>query len=358
MLSGFRAISIARWATLLIALMAVAPTAKSSTETHLTLKQCTPLPKPINMHGCTVARGRLFVIGGNDNKGYLETVYSAPIISPGELGTWREEESLPECRSYIQTSVECVNNRIYVIGGMNPVKNGKNSRTATRDILWTNVRADGLLEPWRRTPCGTETATVCGVTCSTDNAIFYIGGKNSKVSNVVYRCELARDGQPGPWLPVGATPEPRWFHAGALMNGRVYIWGGIPTRKNNPVIPDVYSAPVTSDKKLGPWRKESDLPSPFYSSASIGANNYLVSAGGRYVNAYPTNAIWYTSLEDGQPKKWNLVKSDLKAMVYHALALDRSSSTVYIVGGQNKKNRLPANDETLLNTVQAFQLPH
>jgi len=339
-----------------LAMGILAPFMAVAQQPEMKLKACTPLPVPLNMHGCTVAQDRLYAIGGNNATGYLTTVYSAPITAPGELGQWRKESDLPEPRSYIQTSVATIGNRIYIVGGSNTKSESQNS-TKERDVLWANVNADGTIPAWNRAPSGEAVASVCGVTCSVGNAIFYVGGKPlTAVSDRVMRSYIGPDGKPGPWDTIAVMPEPRWFHGGALLGERLYVWGGIPKAGNNPVLGQVYSSSLVGGARLGPWREEAALPQPMYSAAYCGENGYLVSAGGRYENAYPTNAIWYTRLEGDAVKKWHLVRSDLQAMVYHALAIDKRFSTVYIVGGQ-RKSMPGVSDENYLSTVQAFQLP-
>src|SRR5262249_53312969 len=80
------------------------------------LKQCTRLPSARQMHGCAVIGTRLYTFGGAVNlTGWENSVISADILADGNLGTWREERAMPERRSYIGTSIELVNNRIYII---------------------------------------------------------------------------------------------------------------------------------------------------------------------------------------------------------------------------------------------------
>ena len=73
------------------------------------------LPVPLFHHGMTVARGRLFVAGGQRVGDFTDAVVSAPIREDGSLGPWREEPSLPEPRA--RHSLVARGAELWVLGG-------------------------------------------------------------------------------------------------------------------------------------------------------------------------------------------------------------------------------------------------
>lgn len=57
--------------------------------------QTTPIPDPRQMYGTAVLGDYLYVIGGNNKNGYLNTVLKASIMPDGTLGKWTFTTPLP-----------------------------------------------------------------------------------------------------------------------------------------------------------------------------------------------------------------------------------------------------------------------
>jgi hypothetical protein len=352
------------WLSLVFALnfcvgTSVAQNLPQSTPPPFALLSCTRLPIPRQMHGAAVVGARLYVMGGISNVGgWTPSVISAPIMQGGALGSWRDERPMPEMRNYISQSVEVVNDRIYVVGGgVAPTTNTlEKDLVRANDVLWTQVNADGTLQEWRRSAPFTQTPTSCIATSSNDKHLFVLGGSaESGILDQTWVCDLASDGSPTNWRAASPLPTPLWFHGAAILEDRLYVWGGLTARSKEAINSKVYSALVNDDGTLGVWREETPMPAATYSSAFCGFNDYLVSIGGRYKGAIFTNAIWYARLQNGQVGQWNVLNTNLEARVYHALGLDKLHGYVYIMGGQYKD----ANTQgfgRMLATVQAFQI--
>ncbi|MFP2907034.1 hypothetical protein ACLESD_18705 [Pyxidicoccus sp. 3LFB2] len=78
-------------------------------------KESGTLPVPLFHHAMTVARGRLFVAGGQQLTGFTDAVTSAPIREDGTLGPWRQEAALPSPRAW-HSLVSTVED-LWVVGG-------------------------------------------------------------------------------------------------------------------------------------------------------------------------------------------------------------------------------------------------
>lgn len=333
----------------------------SSTPKPFSLLRCTPLPAPWQMHGAAVVGQRLYVMGGIRNVGgWTTAVVSAPILAGGTLGSWREERPLPENRSYISQSVEVVNDRIYIIGGATaPTTNTlEENLQRANDVLWTRVQSDGTLGEWQRSQPFTMTPTSCIATSSNDKHLFVLGGRTQEgISDKVFVCDLGQDGSPQHWRATSPLPTPLWFHGAAILEDRLYVWGGLTQPSKDAINPKVFSALVREDGAIGPWQEETPMPAATYSSAFCGFNDYLVGVAGRYQGAVYTNAIWYTRLHAGRLGAWAVLNTDLEARVYHALGLDKIHGYVYITGGQYKDINVPQGAMgRLLANVQAFQI--
>ncbi len=331
-----------------------------STPQPFSLMRCTPLPMARQMHGAAVVGNRLYVLGGIEHVGgWTGSVISAPILKGGALGPWRQERPMPELRNYISQSVEVVNDRIYVVGGgvVETTNTQEDQLTRAKDVLWTRVNRDGTFQRWWRSEPFTETPASCIATASNEKHIFVVGGSlETGVSDRVIVGDFAPDGSPFRWRNAASLPLPLWFHGAAILEDRLYVWGGLTEKSKDAINEKVYSAAVLDDGQLGPWRQETPMPAPTYSSAFCGFNCYLVGVGGRYKGAVYTNAIWYARLEaDGRVGAWQVLTSDLESRVYHALGLDKLSGAVYVMGGQYKDANTVAFGR-MLASVQAFQI--
>lgn len=322
------------------------------------LKQCTELPEGRQMHGAAVIGPRLYVFGGATNQGGWEnSVISAEITSDGNLAPWRVETAMPERRHYISASIEVVNDRIYVVGGaLAEARDSKEETTRrTQTILWTAVRPDGTLEPWKTSEPFPGTARSCLATSSNDRFIYIIAGATPQgITNTVLRAAIGPDNSPGQWAEVSKLPTPLWFHGSAILDNTLYVWGGLTARESTNTNPNIYAAQVMPDGSLGAWQTIGSMPVPVYSSAFCGFNDYLVCVAGRYAGGVTTNAIWYSRLEGGRPGQWQFLNSDIEARVYIGLGLDKTRGWIFMPGGRfrDEKNTVGF----LGKKVQGFQV--
>ena len=242
------------------------------------------LPTPTMMHGCAVVGKRLYIIAGNfdpsaagrpEPGGWTADVWSAEISSQMQLANWRKEQPLPERRAYITNAVQVVNDRIYVVGGSTAAEqNSTEDQTViTQDVVWTTVGADGVLAPWKRSQPFPGRSISCTSTCATDRSLLVLGGHSmQEVSDVVLAAHFAPDGSLGNWREVAKLPTPLWFHGSAILEDRIYVWGGLTTQKASDTSDKVYSAQLAPDGRIGAWEPETPMPyGGVYSSAFSGS---------------------------------------------------------------------------------------
>ncbi|MGI8905314.1 MAG: Kelch repeat-containing protein [Candidatus Sumerlaeaceae bacterium] len=324
------------------------------------------LPVPTMMHGTAVVGSRVYIFGGNFEQapgsggGWINDVYSAPVQGQGTLGEWRKEEPLPERRAYIGNAVQVINNHIYIVGGsVFQAQNSADNGVQSQDVLWTTVGADGKLSTWQKSQPFPGQSVSNTSTCATDKNLFMLGGHNDQiVSDAVLVCDVGEDGAPVNWRQAAKLPTPLWFHGSAILEDRVYVWGGLPTQESKIVSGKVYSAPVGANATIGAWQEEAPLPYPIYSSAFTGFNDYLIGVSGRYVGGLPTNAIWFARLQNKKVTAWQFLNTDLQARLYCALGLDRTKGWVFITGGLDRRttNLKRGPEAPVVDLVQAFQL--
>jgi hypothetical protein len=329
------------------------------------LPQVGRLPEKRMMHGCAVVGKRMYVMGGhletqNNANLWANDVKSAEIQANGRIdGPWRREPDLPTYMAYLMQAVQVVNNRIYIIGAntfANPTAD-ENTTKHSQEAVWTTVGSDGVLSPWRKSVPFPGEPLSFTATCSSEKNLFIMGGTGqAQVLDQMLIADIAEDGTPGNWRTGTKLPVPLWFHGSALLDNRIYVWGGLPTTKSDTVNTSIFSAPVSEKGEIGAWRRETTaMPTGMYSSAFCGFNDYLICVAGRVKDAQPVNVIWFTRLASGQPGAWQSLNTDLQARIYHPVGLDKSRGWVYVVGGLDRRQKalLPC---TFLDTIQAFQL--
>lgn len=348
-------------------LLVLAPPLRAQEGPELSIPRVGVLTVPTQMHGTAVIGQRLYLIGGETQEGWSNSVASAPIAADGRIGSWRTESPLPVRLAYIGNSIEVLNNRIYLIGGITATRpdTRETSMVRSRDILWTETGPDGSLRPWKKSPPFPGPHLGFMATASTDRHLLVTGGSTSQgVFNSLYVADFAPDGEPVNWRSAGKLPIRLCQHGAAVQGDRIYVWGGLKSRKNSSHITldpadintRVWSAPLNGDGTVGAWREEAPMPAPTFGSACSGFNDYLVNIGGRYQDKRPTNGIWFAHLENGRVGEWKFVKTDLEARVYHSLGLDQSQGRIFVTGGQKKT--APGNQPIArLNDIQAFQIP-
>lgn len=313
------------------------------------------------MHGAAVVGRRLYVIGGRvQREGWSKLVFHAEIQAEGKLGPWKEERSLPEFRAYIGNSVEVVNDRIYVVAGSIPPSANVPDDSETKhadNVLWSRLGPDGALSEWKHSTPYPGTPVTCAATCSSDKQLFVLGGLDMKSSSDrVLVADFAPDGAPVNWREARKLPLALSFPQAALLEDRIYVWGGLPTGKNQRPNGMTYSATVDSNGQIGEWQKEQALPFPFYAAAFCGLNDYLVAIGGRYTGSVPSSDIWYNHLDNEKTTQWQPLKSDLELAVYRAIGFDKAHGVVYVTGGLHK-NLTGGGPGTGSEMVSAFKLP-
>ena len=303
--------------------------------------QTTPLPEGRQMHGAAVWGDYLYVIGGHrllDQ--YSNDVEKAHILEDGQLTQWEDAAMLPDKRVYISNSTLAVNGCIYVIGGFNGDYN-------TNTVLWTRVLQNGDLEGWRNSSPFPGDGLSCLTATATPGHIHVIGGYTSGnlPSSKVYTGRLASNGDIAQWVEGPALPEPMWFHHATAAGGRIWVWGGLTTPRNNSVSRNVYSAPVLASGRIGGWRKEPvTLPVGFYRGACASVGDYLLTFSISYAGGNVSSDCAYARITQNGITSWNIIDTRLPSRLYVTAAADYARGNIYIPGGRssvgNKTNLL------------------
>lgn len=195
----------------------------------------TALPVGLSGHAATFASlagttNLVYVTGGADSTyAPRTTVYVAPVLSAGQLGTWTAATPLPAARAFHAAVVATPSNStvtgpgyLYVLGG---------------------------------------DSTAAGAPVST-----------------VYKATLDPTGAVTAWAPTTSLPMPLHSLGAVIFNGNVYVAGGSTT--GNVPVAAVYRAPISPTGDLGPWVALTALPFKRSYCGLVNFGLYLYVFGG------------------------------------------------------------------------------
>ena len=233
-----------------------------------------PLPDDVWLSQAIVTKNRVYLLGGR-NTGVSSAVYTAPILSDGTLGSWSTASSLPTNTSHSQAIV--TKNRVYLLGG------SSNGGNASSTVYTAPILSDGTLGSWSTAsplPAGVSESQAI----VTKNRVYLLGGINSSGNpSTVYTAPILYDGTLGSWSTASPLPTGVYGSQAIVTHNRVYLLGGLV---NGSYSYYVYTAPILSDGTLGSWSTASYLPDAFYHSLAIVTKNRVYLLGGSSSDVY------------------------------------------------------------------------
>jgi len=208
------------------------------------------LPAPVWLAGGVVVGNYLFVVGGSDSANQpVSSVLSAPISSPGVLGTWSTTLPLP----VEVTWVRCVSdgNQLLVHGS---------DQSATTSTVYVGTVSGGAITAWAQaspipTPAWNDAMGFAG------GALFHLGGWTPGTTTVYHsevHANVLSAGNLTTWSNVTPLPGPRAALAAAVgPGGWIYAIGGVGS------VPEstVYYA-LASGGAIGSWLTTTAMPVP------------------------------------------------------------------------------------------------
>lgn len=175
-----------------------------------------------------------------------------------------------------------------------------------------------------------------------DDFVYTIGGRNEKdhISQSIYQAQFTGDGDIPTWHRLEDIPTPLYAHDAAILNGYVYIVGGVDQHEKD--VDTVYYAPILSDGKLGPKHLTTKLPRTLRLHSVVAYQHWLYVIGGKD-NLNKARAEIYKAevMSDGRLTGWvwlaDLPDSPTNPQPkprYHSEALVRQGKLV-ILGGRD-----------------------
>ena len=230
----------------------------------------TRLPTPVYLQATVATQSHIYVIGGWDGSQTRSEVWRAAFTSGG-VGAWEKISNYPNALD-LHAAV-LINNRIYVVGGWS-------GTSGLRKVYYAEVQPSGLGE-WTVAP--DLPIKLFRHSVAAYNDVLYVTGgyDESDAHASVYYAKVNLDGSLSPWQQTTAMPNPRYYHATLVHDGRLVILGG----KNDATeYNSVYAASINASGALGAWSAEPNLPESLYRFAAVTVekfgSDFIYLAGG------------------------------------------------------------------------------
>lgn len=247
--------------------------------------QAPDLPYRLTHSQAIVHKNRVYLIGGQEHPepfatGYnSNTVFSAPIHSDGNIGTWVIEPPLPftgACSTYI------VNDQFVVTNKRNLCYSKFN--TDSRLSSWVNVPEQGFSKLYNQHGIGTSgrAKLVC-----VKNKLYYIATYHPPGTVVdCYVADLDPNGVPGDFVNLNSSlgVPSGYLSWGELcvVDNVIYHFGGTEAPYPEPgwfTNKNIRASVIQEDGSLGPWGIVGTLPEMFYANSMCMVNSkiYFIS---------------------------------------------------------------------------------
>jgi Kelch motif protein len=228
-------------------------------------------------HSSVVLGNWLYVFGGRNSSGDLDTVERASIQPDGSLAPFAPVSgvTLQIARS-AHTSV-AVGNSLYIVGG-------QGGGAPLGSVERANISATGSLGPFSVTADPVLTIPRAGHTSATlGNVLYVIGGlgNSSEILNRIDGASVNADGAVAAFSAIAGLTLgiPRAFHQSAVLGNSLYVFGGTGVAGDSPT---VERALIKPDGSLGQFSLVSGvmLDTARDSYASVAVGNYVYALGG------------------------------------------------------------------------------
>jgi len=265
-----------------------------------------PLPEPKINAACAVVGGKIYVIGGNNNR---NTIYEySPITN-----TWTKKANLPGNGQVYESGAAVVYDKIYVVS---PPSNYLVMVYDPSSDSWTSESGSEM--PTHRDGM---------IFIAVDEMIYAIGGTGS--SQIVEQYNPFTKG----WTRKADMPTGRGFAAAAVVDRKIYVYGGDSGSQD---MLEIYD--TTTDE----WTSKSfkfDYPTPCKMSSAISLNGRIYLIGGSNWN----RALSFVETYYPSSNAWKEKSPIITPRYAHVTAI--VNNKIYIIGGQNSDGFLSSVEE-------------
>lgn len=235
------------------------------------------LPTPRTGAAVFAWGGRVYVIGGQKNSGFLATNEVLDV----ERDRWSAEPPIRLARSFSSPNVAAIDGLLYVVGG-----NPRGYCTNAADAFDTRTRT------WRLLPAA-PVARCHAAVVAANGSVYAIGGWNTS-STVHYEAIDRYDPRDNRWRSDATLPQARGGMAAGVIGTTIVLVGGWTA--DAPLSASVDRYDVVARR----WSRGAPLPTPRNATAAavLGSRLYVIggltSSNGRWA---PTSVVESYDLE-------------------------------------------------------------
>jgi hypothetical protein len=186
----------------------------------------------------------LYVLGGTNDTGILDSIERASIQPDGSVGPFATVSGVALSTARREAAAVVLGNGLYVLGGT--------GSGVLSSIERSTINSDGSLEPFAAVPGVGLTSSRTGHSIAlVKNTVYVIGGSNSNsVTASIERASITDDGSLGAFSPVDGVTlvTARADHTSAVIGNAIYVVGG---SSNNGALASIEQAQVHDDGSLG-----------------------------------------------------------------------------------------------------------
>ncbi len=258
------------------------------------------LPSGRTEAGAAMVGSAIVLVDGQTTGNQLLTdTASATLGSDGKVAAsgWKTAQSL---NSNPEAAVAAVGSDLYVFGG-SPTGQSGNPIVGSKDAAFGLVASDGTITYQATTPLPQD--WTYGAAAASADHVYLVGGgpDQSTPEAKVLRVDFASDGTVSGYTPVMALPDTRSRPDALVVNGYLYVVGGLTGTSAGCAEHEVLFAPIDADGTLGLWKATTSLEKSPGSASLVSDGTHLFLVGG--------------STEYGDSSSGTLVSSILMATI-------------------------------------------
>ena len=230
------------------------------------------------------------------------------------------------------------------------VAGGTNYKELYDDVVRARINSDGTLAAWEA--AGTYPRKLGGTSVAVAGEYAVLtGGQIMTQPNMrglervpdVYTARIDAEGKLGPWKATTPMPAPRFHHPALHHNGWIYVVGGQGQKEAEA---GIFAARLSGDGSVAEWVQARPLPRARSHHAAFIEGNHLYVTGGLDGavgghGAHFTDVIRASIAEDGTIGEWQIVSRAPHS--YSTGAAFAHAGHLWMIGGVEDGNRFVDN---------------
>jgi N-acetylneuraminic acid mutarotase len=258
-----------------------------------------------------VVNGKIYAIGGASS--LTGTYYATVEEYDPATDTWTRKTDMPTARNGLAAAV--TQDRIYVVGG----------EPSAQASLAALEEYDPATDTWA-TKADMPTKRTFHCACAVDGNVYVLGGVTAGVPGAVRNPPALDVYNPttDTWTTAGTIPTPRAGAGTCLVNGQIYLIGG--------VIGSLHEPPLRTVERYDPatdtWARRADMPTArmFLSTSVLHGEIYAIGGG-------VWNGSIFSTVEKYDPTTDTWTKQADMQGGRHSFATSAVNGKIYAIGG-------------------------